>query len=143
MIGRVFSVIGSHLSIQSFCSPHAHDHPRSVRAAWGEEATEDFERWFDEVIQDRAVPRDTCRTVFCRRTPANNRRDRLGNRCTDLRPNVINMRGDVHALRMKVNEQRFRRMNERLRAMTRWTVGTIALFGTLMTILLAIAEFAN
>ncbi len=46
------------------------------------------------------------------------------------------------------NDERFDRMNERfdemyrhISTMTRWTVGTLALIGTIMTILMAIAQF--
>lgn len=39
--------------------------------------------------------------------------------------------------------ERFDLLQERMMVMIRWTVGTIALFGTLITILLAIAEFAT
>lgn len=40
-----------------------------------------------------------------------------------------------------VNE-RLDRLHEQMRVMMRWTVGTIALFGTIVTVLLATAEFA-
>ena len=39
-------------------------------------------------------------------------------------------------------DERIDRMHEQMRVMMRWTVGTIALFGTIVTVLLAIAEFA-
>jgi len=38
---------------------------------------------------------------------------------------------------------RIDRLHEAMRVQTRWTVGTIALFGTIVTVLLAIAEFAG
>lgn len=37
--------------------------------------------------------------------------------------------------------ERIDRLHEQMRVQTRWTVGTIALFGTIVTVLLAIAEF--
>lgn len=37
--------------------------------------------------------------------------------------------------------ERLDTLHEQMRVMTRWTVGTIALFGTIVTVLLAIAEF--
>ena len=40
-----------------------------------------------------------------------------------------------------VNE-RIDRLHEQMRVQARWTVGTIALFGTIVTVLLAIAEFS-
>ncbi|PSQ77034.1 MAG: hypothetical protein BRD37_05680 [Bacteroidetes bacterium QH_8_67_23] len=42
----------------------------------------------------------------------------------------------------KMNE-RFDRLHEQMRVQTRWTVGTIALFGTIVTVLLAIAQFGG
>jgi len=39
--------------------------------------------------------------------------------------------------------QRIDRLHEQMRVQTRWTVGTIALFGTIVTVLLAIAEFGG
>jgi len=36
---------------------------------------------------------------------------------------------------------RIDRLHEAMRVQTRWTIGTIALFGTIVTVLLAIAEF--
>jgi len=41
-----------------------------------------------------------------------------------------------------VNE-RIDRLHEAMRVQTRWTIGTIALFGTIVTVLLAIAEFGG
>jgi hypothetical protein len=38
---------------------------------------------------------------------------------------------------------RIDRMHEAMRVQTRWTVGTIALFGTIVTVLLAIAQFTG
>jgi hypothetical protein len=40
-----------------------------------------------------------------------------------------------------VNE-RIDRLHEQMRVQTRWTVGTIALFGTIVTLLLANAELS-
>ena len=38
---------------------------------------------------------------------------------------------------------RFDRLHEHLGVMVKWTVGTLALFGTLITILVAIGQFAK
>jgi len=40
-------------------------------------------------------------------------------------------------------DQRFDQMHDRMTSMTRWTVGTIALFGTILTILAAAAQFGT
>ena len=38
-------------------------------------------------------------------------------------------------------DERFDQMYRHISTMTRWTVGTLALIGTIMTILMAIAQF--
>ncbi len=54
-----------------------------------------------------------------------------------------------HQFNQRIDEQtaqfndRLDRLHEQTRVMMRWTVGTIALFGTIVTVLLAIAEFAG
>lgn len=121
--------------------------PRSVREAWGDEATDDFERWLEATLQDRAVPRDEYREVL-------SRLDVLENDVEHVQADLANLRTDVQDLRSEMNErfdrvnERFDRVNERFDQLydrmlvtMRWTVGTIALFGTLITVLLAIAEF--
>lgn len=108
--------------------------PRSVREAWGDEATEDFERWLEQTLRERAVPRDEYREVL--------------SRLDVLEHDMAGLKDEVGALRREMNErfdrvnERFDQMYERMLVMMRWTVGTIALFGTLITVLLAIAEFA-
>jgi flagellar capping protein FliD len=54
------------------------------------------------------------------------------------------MEGRFNQMEERFNQmdQRIDRMHEQMRVMMRWTVGTIALFGTIVTVLLAIAEFA-
>lgn len=47
---------------------------------------------------------------------------------------------DVNERFDRINE-RFDRMHEHMASMIKWTVGTLALFGTLITILLAIGQF--
>ena len=54
------------------------------------------------------------------------------------RIDAVNERIDEHG--SQINE-RIDRLPEQMRVQARWTVGTIALFGTIVTVLLAIAEF--
>jgi tetrahydromethanopterin S-methyltransferase subunit G len=114
--------------------------PRSVREAWGDEATDDFERWLEATLQDRAVPRDEYREVL-------SRLDVLENDVEHVQAGLANLRTDVQDLRSEMNErfdrvnERFDQLYDRMLVTMRWTVGTIALFGTLITVLLAIAEF--
>ena len=40
-------------------------------------------------------------------------------------------------------DEKLDRMNDRILSMTRWLIGLIALFGSLITVLLAIAQFGT
>lgn len=60
------------------------------------------------------------------------------NRHIEARFDAMNDRLD--RLESRIDE-RLDKMNERLLSQTRWMVGTIALFGTLITVLLAISQF--
>jgi tetrahydromethanopterin S-methyltransferase subunit G len=82
---------------------------------------------------EHAVRRDEYREVL-------SRLDILEHDMTDVKASL----NDLH----HTMDERFDRMNERLdemyrhiSTMTRWTVGTLALIGTIMTILMAIAQF--
>lgn len=132
--------------------------PRSVRNAWGEEPAEDFERWMDTILSTRAVPRDEYREVL-------SRLDVLDNDVAHLRTNMEERFEEVDRRFKEMNEkfdhrfeqvdrrfekveghlarmdQRLDTMNASIIQMARWTVGTIVIFGTLITLLIAIAEF--
>ena len=108
--------------------------PRSAREAWGEEVAEDLAQWVEQTIREIAVPRDENRQVL--------------SRLDIIEHDVASVKQELRDLRHEMNE-RFDRMNERfdqmydrMMVMTRWTIGVIALFGTAVTILLAIAQFA-
>jgi hypothetical protein len=55
---------------------------------------------------------------------------------------VSELRQDLKDFRREVN-QRFDNMYDRIGSMMKWTVGTIALFGTLITTLLTIGQFVK
>jgi len=114
--------------------------PRSVREAWGEEVTEDFVHWFNQAIQETTVPRDEYRQVL-------SRLDILEHDVADIKQDLGDLRREMNERFDRMNErfdhmsERFDQMYERILVMTRWTIGVIALFGTAVTILLAIAQF--
>ena len=54
----------------------------------------------------------------------------------------VNERFDGLNERFDAMNERIDRLHEQMRVQARWTVGTIALFGTIVTVLLAIAEFS-
>ena len=122
--------------------------PQTVRRSLGEEAVVDFmpwmERWLSESIKEKAVPRDEYREVL--------------SRLEILEHDVSDIKMDVRELRREMNE-RFDRVNERFDEMgarfdgrfddmhhqmlvqTRWLIGSLALIGTVVSVLLAIAQF--
>lgn len=114
--------------------------PKSVRESWGDQATDDFARWFDEAIVKVAVPRDEYRQVL-------SRLDILEHDVADVKTELRDLRREMNERFDRVNErfdamnERFDQMYERMMVMTRWTIGIIALFGTIVTILLAISQF--
>lgn len=118
--------------------------PQSIRDKLGEQASQDLAHLLDQTMAGEKLERLSFDMEMVKRDIArlNEGQDKLNQRFDamearfDERFSKINERFDyVH--------ERFDQMNERLVSSIRWTVGTIALFGTLITILMAIAEFAG
>lgn len=121
--------------------------PETLKKAWGEQVLEDFLFWLEEVLKEKAVPRDEYRQVL-------SRLDLLEKDVSLLREEFKGHRGEMLE-RFDRIDQRFDRVNERfdrvnerfdqmygrMLTMTRWTVGTLALFGTIISIILAIGQF--
>lgn len=123
--------------------------PEAVKKSIGEEAAEALGRWVREILENNAVSRDEYRQIL-------SRFDRLETRFEVLERDVSELREDFKDFRREVNQrfdlvhdrfdrmsERFDRMYERMGSMVKWTVGTLALFGTLITILLAIGQFVK
>ena len=109
--------------------------PTSVREALGDKAALDMVPWLMRLIPIVAVSRDEFREVL-------SRLDRLETRMTSLEGEVKDVKLELQALRREMNE-RFDRMYERMLVQTRWLVGSIAVIGTIISILLAIGQFAR
>jgi tetrahydromethanopterin S-methyltransferase subunit G len=97
--------------------------PPSVQETLGDPAAGDFARWLETYVEERAVVRDEYREVLSRLDQIDERIDGVNER--------------IDAMNKRID-----RLYEQMRVQTRWTVGTIALFGTIVTVLLAIAEFS-
>ena len=141
--------------------------PQTVRRAWGDELILEFVPWLEQVIEEKtsprlkqlveekAVPRDEYRQVL-------SRLDVLEHDVADIKENVRELRGEMRSeigdlrgeivgLRDEMNrrfvemerhfEVRLDQMSDRMLVQTRWLIGSIALFGTILTILQAIAHF--
>ena len=102
--------------------------PRRVRDVLGEEAAQEMAEWVEAVVKERTVLRDEYREVL-------SRLDRLEADVSDLKT-------EVRDLRREMNE-RFDRLYDRMLVQNRWVVGSIALFGTVVSILLGIGQFVK
>jgi len=140
--------------------------PQSVERTLGPEATGDLSQWLEIVLVERAVRRDEYREVLSRldilerdvadvkdgitdlhrtmderfdrmNSEMNERFDRMN---SGMNERFDRMNSEMNERFDRMNE-RFDQMYERMTTMIRWTVGTLALLGTIMTILMAIAQF--
>jgi tetrahydromethanopterin S-methyltransferase subunit G len=140
--------------------------PQTVRRSLGEEAVVDFmpwmEEWLSESIKEKAVPRDEYREVLSRLDGLEKAVSLVKEEQTRMR---VEFREDLGQLRREMNQrfdeinkrfdgmhQRFDEMNqrfesrldqmsERMLVQTRRLIGSIALFGTILTIMMGIAQF--
>ncbi len=104
-----------------------------LRERLGEDGLEELEAMILERIKLHRVSRDGFREVLLR--------------LEIVERNVNDLKMDVKELRKEMND-RFDRINERIDTMyermtslIKWTVGTLALFGTIISILLAVGQF--
>jgi ElaB/YqjD/DUF883 family membrane-anchored ribosome-binding protein len=131
--------------------------PVVLRRAWGDEAADAFAVWLTSVLEERAISRDEYRQIL-------SRLDILEHDMADLKADVQELRREMDErfdrlhremddrfdqLRKEMYE-RFDRMNERMDQMyhqmvvqTRWLIGALTVIGTVISILLAIAQFAR
>jgi len=152
--------------------------PEAVRRAWGDELVAEVVPWLEQMIEEKAVPRDEHQPILSRleglerdvtdlkaaihqlRSEMNERFDRLYHRSEtrfdqmherfdqmnqrfEVRLDQMNQRFEARLDQMNQRfEARLDQMSERMLVQTRWLIGSIALFGTILTILMAIAQFA-
>ena len=114
--------------------------PRILNEALGEKAADALADWIEQLVKERAVPRDEYRQVL-------SRLDILEHDVAGLKEDVRQVRHEIGKLRDEMNQRfdtlnaRFDTLYERMLVQTRWTVGSIVLFGTIITVLLAVAQF--
>jgi tetrahydromethanopterin S-methyltransferase subunit G len=109
--------------------------PQSVREAWGEEVADDFADWLDHAFEVRTVHRDEYREVLSRLDVLEERFDQMETR-VDERFDRVDDRLDRMGEKMD-------QMNDRILSMTRWLIGLLVAFGTMVTVLLGIAQFTT
>jgi tetrahydromethanopterin S-methyltransferase subunit G len=102
--------------------------PEVLRRAWGDEAAEAFAVWLAGVLEERAVSRDEFRQIL--------------SRLDVLERDVAALQADVRELRREMHE-RFDRIYYQRVVQTRWLIGALAVIGTVISLLLAIGQFAR
>lgn len=129
--------------------------PREIENEWGEKKVKIFVEWLEEFLKEHGVTRDEYRQILSRLDIIENTLEHLRDDQKALRAEMndrferINERFD--RMNAEMNERfdrmnaemngRFDRMNERLESMMKWTVGTVAIFGSLLAILMSIYKF--
>ena len=109
--------------------------------------SESAAEWIEALLADKGVTRDEYREILSRLDVLDReiaiRFDAIDRRfeAIDRRFDVMVRRFDMMDERMDRIHERFDTLYDRMLIQTRWTVGTIALFGTLITILLAVTQF--
>ena len=102
--------------------------------------SESAAEWIEALLADKGVTRDEYREILSR-LDVLDREIAIRFDAIDRRFDVMVRRFDMMDERMDRIHERFDTLYDRMLVQTRWTVGTIALFGTLITILLAVAQF--
>ena len=143
--------------------------PPSVREHFGEAVAEDFAHWLDEYMQENAVERNEYRKVLSRLDVLEEGLDHMDKRFDLLTEHVderidhveetfearltgmeerfeerfeqVDQRFESMEARFNTMDDKLDRMNDRILSMTRWLIGLVALFGSLVTALLAVAQF--
>ena len=116
--------------------------PSVLQEKWGADVVQNVEVWVKEIVRSEGVGRDEYREIL-------SRLDGLEQGQEGLKEEVYRLRGEMNGFRSEVNErfdrmnERFDRMNERMLSMIKWNVGTIALFGTIISVLMAVFKLAG
>ena len=104
---------------------------------------EDFARWLEESLQERTVRRDEHPDRKGGSTPGVYREVLSRLNVIDERFEQIDGRFEQVDRRFEGVDAKLDRMNDRILSMTRWLIGLVALFGTPVTALLAVAQFGG
>lgn len=102
--------------------------PPILRRTLGDEVADALIAWFASVLEERAISRDEYSQIL--------------SRLDILEHEMADIKADVRELRREMNE-RMDRMYHQMVVQTRWLIGALAVIGTVISILLAIAQFAR
>lgn len=142
--------------------------PETVQKVLGETAGRDLAHWVEDLVADLTVPRAewnaaSGRLIRVEQDLGGLRQDVVGLKqevaglkqdLAGVKETIVDTRAEVRDLRREMTERfdrmgadfnaRFDRLgielNKHLAAQTRWTIAVMALFGSLITLLLGIAQ---
>ena len=136
--------------------------PDRVREVWGDEMVVELGPWLQEFVREHGVPRDEYRELLSRldalekdisliKEEMSGFRTELGQMRAEFREVVgdirTDFREDLRGLRLEMDAgfgrvtQQIDEMNERMLVQTRWLIGSLTVLGTIISVLLAIAQF--
>lgn len=141
--------------------------PEAVREAWGDELVAAVVPWLEEIVEEKAVPHDEYRQVLSRLdnlehdiTDIKIETTEVKTELRDLRREMSEIKTDLHEVRREMNgrfdrmyerfvemdrhfEGHLDQMTDRMLVQTRWLIGSIVLFGTILSILMAIGQLVR
>jgi len=112
----------------------------ALRETLGDKAFDELEELIIEKVRLYSVGRDEFREVLSRLEVVEHDLSELKIEVRELR-REMNERFDRMNERFDRMNERFDQMHARMVSMMKWTVGTLALFGSIISILLAIGQF--
>ena len=110
----------------------------------GADVVDALEGLMDEKIRASAETKDEYREILSRLDLLENNYQHLSGEVSELKRIMMEFMRDVNSRFDNVNERienRFDQLNARIDSMIRWTVGTVALFGILISALMTILKF--
>jgi hypothetical protein len=123
----------------------------TLKDRFGEDGYKELEAIIFERIRTYSVTRNEFREVLIKLDVLERDVAELKADVQDMRKefkmDIMELRKEMNDLRREMNErfdrmnERFDNMYERMTSLVKWTVGTLALFGTIITILYAIRLF--
>jgi hypothetical protein len=127
--------------------------PETVQRALGDAAARDLAMWLEDVVEDNSVDRRELGDMNVRLGKVETRLDAVEQGLREVKTDVRDLRQTMEARFAQV-DARFEQMNarfdqmiaqfslvfDRMISQTRWTIGLIALFGVIISILVAIGQ---
>jgi hypothetical protein len=141
--------------------------PDTVLKVWGESAGHDFEAWLEDILADDTVGKEEWRGVGLRMgalesrmvgvesrlDKVESRLDQVDTRLGIVERDLVDLKTEMREFRRAVDERfdrlyaemgaRFDEMHRQMAVQTRWTIGVLALFGTLITLLVGIGQLTH